>query len=113
MTFVWAGLLIDVESLSGMKTVASIEEIQAEIQRRIRLSRWADGYCAGCSAPVPWRIVHDGIANWLAQPGSTERAGCEGHILEVIAAVRRDYDLTPQPLSAAIERLLAGRKSPL
>ena len=96
-----------------MKTLASIEEIQTEIQRRIDRSTWANGYCAGCSAPVPWRIPHDGIANWTAHAGSTERPGCEGFILEVIAAVRQDYDLPPQPLSAAIERLLAARKSPL
>jgi hypothetical protein len=93
-----------------MKTLASIEEIQAEIQRRIKLSTWADGYCAGCSAPIPWRIPHDGVANWMAHPGSTERPGCEGHILEVIAAVREDYDLPPQPLGVAIARLLSGRK---
>ena len=95
-----------------MKTVASIEQLQTEIQRRINRSTWADGYCAGCSAPTPWRIAHDGVANWMAHPGSTERPGCEGFILEVIAAVRQEYDLPPQPLNVAIARLLARRKAP-
>ena len=95
-----------------MKILASIAEIQAEIQRRIDVDTWADGYCAGSSAPTPWRIPHDVTANWMALPGSTERAGCEGFVLGVIAAVRQDYDLPPQTLSAAIARLLSGRQSP-
>jgi hypothetical protein len=106
----------------AMKILASIREIQAEVQRRIDVSTWANGYCVGCSAPTPWRIPHDGTANWMAHPGSTERHGCEGFILEVIAAVRKvleviaavrkDYDLPPQPLSAAIARP-GGRMAPL
>ena len=95
-----------------MKIVASIEQIQSEIQQRINRSRWANGYCADCSAPTPWRIPHDGVANWLAHPGSAERPGCEGFVLEIIAAVRQEYDLPPQPLKAAVARLLAGRKEP-
>jgi len=97
----------------AMKTFASTEEIRTEIQRRINRSAWANGYCAGCTAPVPWRIPHDGIANWMAHAGAAERPGCEGFVLEVIAAVRQDYDLPPQPLNVAIARLLAGRKSPI
>jgi len=95
-----------------MKILASIRVIQAEVQRRIDVSTWANGYCVGCSAPTPWRIPHDGTANWMAHPGSTERHGCEGFILEVIAAVRKDYDLPPQPLSVAIAQL-GGRMAPL
>jgi hypothetical protein len=95
-----------------MKTLASIEEIQAEIQRRIDVGTWADGYCTGCPAPIPWRIPRDGIANWMAHVGSTSRPGCEGFILEVIASVRQEYDLPPQPLDVAIARLLSGRRSP-
>jgi len=96
----------------AMKTLAPIEEIQAEIQHRIDVSTWADGYCAGCSAPIPWRIPHDGIANWMAHIGSTALPGCEGFVLEVIASVRQEYDLPPQPLSVTISRLLSSRKSP-
>ena len=95
----------------AMKTLATIEEIRTEIQRRINRSAWANGYCAGCTAPVPWRIPYDGIANWMAHAGAAERPGCEGFILEVIAAVRQDYDLPPQPLNVAIARLLSSRKS--
>jgi hypothetical protein len=45
-----------------MKTVASIEEIRAEIELRIDTSTWGRGYCVGCPAPLPYRIVHEGIA---------------------------------------------------
>jgi hypothetical protein len=47
----------------------------------------------------------------MAHAGATERPGCEGFILEVIAAVRQDYDLPAQPLNVAIARLLSSRKS--
>jgi hypothetical protein len=80
-----------------MKTVASIEEIQAEIQRRIACSDWASGYCAECEAPFPLRISHDGIANWTAQVAPSAKRGCEGFLLGIVASVRRDYDLPPQP----------------
>ena len=38
-----------------MKTLASIEEIQAEMQRRIDRSTWARRRCSGA--------FHDGVAN--------------------------------------------------
>jgi hypothetical protein len=96
----------------AMKVIASIEEIRIEMQRRIDASRWADGYCAGCQAPVPWRIPHDGIANWTADVAPTERRGCEGFVLSIVAAVRRDYDLPAQPLMETVARLLVGREGP-
>jgi hypothetical protein len=95
-----------------MKTVASVEDIRAEMQRRIDISTWVSGYCAGCPAPLPYRILDDGIANWTANVGATAKLGCEGLILEIIAEVRRDYDLPPQPLGDAIAHLLSGPKSP-
>jgi len=95
-----------------MKVIASIQEIRAEMQRRIDASKWADGYCAGCQAPVPWRIPHDGVANWTADVAPTEKRGCEGFVLGIVAAVRRDYDLPAQPLMEAIARLLIGREGP-
>jgi len=55
-----------------MKTIASIDEIRAEIGRRIVASKWASGFCGGCEAPLPLRIQHDGIANWIV-PGSAGR----------------------------------------
>src|SRR5687767_1030408 len=95
-----------------MKTIASIEEIRTEMQRRIDASKWADGYCAGCQAPIPWRIPHDGIANWTADVAPTEKRGCEGSVLVIVAAARRDYDLPAQPLTEAVARLLTGREGP-
>lgn len=95
-----------------MKVIASIEEIRAEMQRRIDAAKWAGGYCAGCQAPVPWRIPHDGFANWTADVAPTEKRGCEGFVLGVVAAVRRDYDLPAQPLMEAISPLLIGREGP-
>ena len=95
-----------------MKTIASIEEIRAEIGRRIVASTWANGYCGGCEAPIPTRIPHDGVANWIAPvPGGAIR-GCEGFLLDVVASVRHDYDLPAQPLTETVRELLSARKSP-
>jgi hypothetical protein len=96
----------------AMKVIASIEEIRTEMQRRIDASKWADGYCAGCQAPIPWRIPHDGIANWTADVAPTEKRGCEGFVLGVVAAVRRDYDLPARPLMEAIVRPHIDREGP-
>lgn len=95
-----------------MKVVASIEDIRAEMQGRIETSTWGRGYCADCSAPFPYRILYDGIANWTANVAATAKPGCESLLLEITASVRRDYDLPPQPLSDAIVQLLSGWKSP-
>lgn len=93
-----------------LKIIASIGEIQAELQRRIEESTWAN--CSDCSAPLPYRILHDGVANWMADHSSGEKRGCESLLLEVIASVRRDYDLPAQSPSGATTRLLSGRKHP-
>ena len=95
-----------------MKIVASIEVIQAEMQRRIQTSGWAGGYCASCLAPHPNRIQPDGVANWIADVAATAKPGCEGFLLEVVASVRKQYDLPAQPFSEAIRDLLRGRKPP-
>jgi hypothetical protein len=89
-----------------MKKLASVEAIQAEIQRRIRESKWAHGYCADCDAPIPYRIPHDGTANWTANVAATAKRGCEGLLLEMVASARGEYDLEPQSLTSLIERLL-------
>ena len=59
----------------------------------------------------PYRIPHDGIANWTA-PVATAKPGCEGFILEVVASVRKEYDVPAQPFSEAIRDLFSGRKPP-
>ena len=92
-----------------MKTIASIGEIQAELQRRIDGSSWADSYCAICLAPRPVRIDDDGLANWTAYAASTARPGCEGFLLDIVSSVRRDYDLPAQPPLAGIGCLLTAR----
>ena len=94
-----------------MKIVASMENIRAEIQRRIDDSTRGKAWCSGCSAPFPYRIVHDGIANWAAHV-ATAKPGCEGFILEVVASVRKEYDLPAQPFGEAIRDLFSGRKPP-
>jgi hypothetical protein len=91
-----------------MKIVASVEGIRAEMQRRINTSTWGKGYCADCSAPFPYRIPHDGIANWAANVAAMAKPGCEGFLLDVIASVREEYDLPSQSLGAVITDLLAG-----
>ena len=95
-----------------MKTIASIDEIRAEIGRRIVASRWADGYCGGCEAPIPTRIPDDGVANWIAPVPAGATRGCEGFLLDIVASVRHDYDLPAQSLTETVRELLSGRKSP-
>ena len=95
-----------------MKTIASIEQIRAEIGRRIVASKWASGYCGRCEAPIPTRITPDGIANWIAPVLASAIRGCEGFVFDVVASVRHDYDLPAQPLTEAVSELLGARKSP-
>jgi hypothetical protein len=78
-----------------MKIIASEEQIAAEIQHRIAVSTFANGYCAKCTAPKPYRIKHDGCANWSVDIPPAELRGCEGFVLSIVASVRRDYDLRP------------------
>jgi hypothetical protein len=59
-----------------MKKQCTLEEIHAEIQRRIEVSNWADGYCRDCAAPTPYRIPFDGISNWTATVASAAKPGC-------------------------------------
>jgi hypothetical protein len=92
-----------------MKTVASIEDIRAEMQRRIDTSSWGGGWCSECPAPLPYRILPDGIANWTANVAST-KTGCESFILDVIASVRKDYDLPAQSLTESVRDFLSSRK---
>jgi hypothetical protein len=44
-----------------MKRECTLEEITAEMQRRIEASDWAYGYCRDCTAPMPYRIPFDGV----------------------------------------------------
>ena len=67
-----------------MKTIGSVEDIRAEIQRRIDTSNWARGYCADCEAPFPYRVPDDGIANWMANVAPTAKPGCEGFLLNIL-----------------------------
>jgi hypothetical protein len=92
-----------------MKKVGSAEEIRAELQRRISQSTWATGYCADCTAPMPYRITHDGVANWTAQVGAAGKPGCESLLFEVIASVRAEYDLSPETLPDVVRHLLSWR----
>ena len=88
-----------------MKRQWTLEEIRAEIQRRIEASDWAHGHCRDCTAPEPYRIPHDGIANWTVALAA--KPGCEGFLLDIVAAVRRECDLKPETLSEVVDRLLA------
>ena len=42
----------------------------------------------------------------MANVGATAKKGCESFLLEVIASVRREYDLEPEALASVIDRLL-------
>lgn len=95
-----------------MKKIGSIDAIRAEIRRKINTSKWANGYCAGCEAPLPLRIQHDGVANWIAPVPAGALRGCEGFLLDVVASVRHEYDLPPQSLAEIVKELHSVRKSP-
>ena len=95
-----------------MKKIASIDEIRAEIGRRIATSKWANGYCGDCDAPLPLRILHDGVANWIAPVPAGAIRGCEGFLLDVVSSVRHEYDLPAQSLTDTVRELLSARQSP-
>ena len=89
-----------------MKPFCSLEELRAKMQQSIDADSWAGGYCVGCPAPTPYRIPYDGVANWTAPIAATAKPGCEGVILQAIAAVRQDYDMEPEPLADLVARRL-------
>jgi hypothetical protein len=89
-----------------MKKLCSLEELRTKMQHRINENTWAGGYCADCTAPPPYRIPHDGVANWTANIAATAKPGCEGVILQAIAAVRKECDLEPEPLADLVAKLL-------
>jgi hypothetical protein len=94
-----------------MKRRCSLAEIRTEMQRRIDSSDWSDGYCSGCPAPTPYRIPHDGIANWTANIAATPKPGCESLILRVVDEVRRDCDLHSESVGEVIGRLFFRRQA--
>jgi len=94
-----------------MKTIASIEGIRAEIQRRIGTSTWGRGWCSGCPAPFPYRILHDGHANWTAHVTAT-KAGCEGLHSRGHCVCSEEYDLPAQSLRESIWDFFSNRKPP-
>jgi hypothetical protein len=95
-----------------MKIIASEEQIAAEIQRRITVSPFANGYCARCTAPKPYRIKHDGCANWSVDIPPTALRGCEGFVLSIVALVRRDYELPAQSTPEVVRDLHRSRNQP-
>ena len=92
-----------------MKRQCTLEEIRAEMQRRIEASDWAGGYCRDCAAPTPYRIPFDGVSNWTATVASAAKPGCEGCLLDIVAVLRKECDLKPEPLTENIERVLPWR----
>jgi hypothetical protein len=92
-----------------MKRQCTLEEIHAEMQRQIDASSWAHGYCRDCTAPTPYRIPFDGVANWTATVASTAKPGCEGFLLDIVAALRTECELEPETVSQSVERLLPWR----
>jgi hypothetical protein len=93
----------------AMKKQCTIAQLQDKLQERIRSSDWARGYCRDCVAPRPYRIPHDGIANWTAHISATNVPGCESLLLDVVDRLRRECDLVPESLSDTVRRLLAWR----
>jgi hypothetical protein len=89
-----------------MKRLCALEDIHAEMQRRIEASDWANGFCRDCVAPSPYRIPHDGVSNWTATVASSAKPGCEGFVFGIIAGLRDECELKPESLAESVERLL-------
>jgi len=92
----------------AMKRRCTLDEIHAELRRRIKEKEWASGYCRDCEAPTPYRIPHDGYSNWTVSFASA-KPGCEGFLLDLVAALREECELKPEHLGDAIQRLLTWR----
>ena len=69
------------------------------MQRRIEASDWAHGHCRDCTAPTPYRIPFDGVSNWTATAASAAKPGCEGFVLDIVAALRKESELKPESLA--------------
>ena len=92
-----------------MKRQCTLEEIHTELQRRIETSDWASGYCCDCTAPTPYRIPFDSVSNWTAAVASAAKPGCEGFLLDIVAALRSEFELKPETFSESVGRLLVWR----
>ena len=86
-----------------MKKRCTIEELRQEIATSVRTSAWADGYCCDCAIPQPYRIPHDGIANWTVNISSVNKPGCESLMLEIVDRLRHERDLPRESLGNGTE----------
>ncbi|MCP3707675.1 hypothetical protein M3I54_11870 [Paraburkholderia sp. CNPSo 3274] len=77
------------------KLIATAEQIQAEIQRRISESTALDGDCRDCRAPSPVRLDPDENAecNWTVTVFPGVEPGCLDFVKAVTREVMREYDL--------------------
>ena len=91
-----------------MKKHCTLKEIHIELKRRVEASEWANGHCRDCEAPTPYRIPHDGISTWTASFAGA-KPGCEGFLLDLVAALRDECELKAESLRDSVERLLAWR----
>ena len=85
-----------------MKRQCTLEEIHAEIQRRIEASDWADGFCRDCTAPEPYRILTTasptGPRRWLPSQGA--KASCSTSLLRSEGSANCAPKRFQRPLSA-------------
>ena len=78
--------------------------MRAGNQRRIDTNEWAAGFNPPRVAPMPYRITHDGVSNWMANVGATATPGYEGLDLGIVARCARER-FPPQSLGDTIARL--------
>jgi hypothetical protein len=87
------------------RTVATAEQIRAEITRRIAARAAIEGKCADCAAPtpVPIELRGDGV-NWSIEHFPSLPDGCVPFMMSVLNSVMRDYELADGPASAKRRR---------
>lgn len=77
------------------KITGTVEQIRAEIARRIRESDSLDGDCQECGAPTPRRVdpvTNDGC-NWVVDVFPGVSHGCLDFVKAITLQVMREYDL--------------------
>ncbi len=78
------------------KKLATSEEIQVELQRRIELCSGRDGSCCRSGVPTPrfTKPKEAGGPNWTVDGLPELAPGCFGVILKIVDQARLEYELT-------------------
>jgi hypothetical protein len=77
-----------------MPKKATVEQIKAEIERRIKASTELDGDCRGCGTPTPrWAPRDKYPSGWSIDVLPSLAPGCEEVITKIVLGVMQEYEL--------------------